>query len=146
MKGSFTVELSILFPGLLIVLIFFMQIGMYFVYRIYTISAVDQGLVICNRARQEKKTTEETVQLVETYLYDTLVQLPIDITELKCEVVSGWFAEEYSIRVTAGYSFILKLSWNSVGKCSVMNPVEFRNRVDFVWEKGNQYMDQLKRE
>ncbi len=146
MKGNITVELSLIFPVILIVLIMFMQFGLYFVYRIYTLNAVNQSLAICSRARQEKKSVEEATRLAEKYLNDVLIQFPIEITELQCETVTGWFEEEYIMVVSAKYSFMFELSWIVVEKSCAMNPVEFRNRFDFIWEKGKQYLDQLKGE
>lgn len=146
MKGSFTVELALIFPIILMLLVVFMQFGLYFMYRIYTLNTVDQSLAICNRARQEKKTTEEARQLAEEYARGTLENLPIEITKLQCEVSSEWFQEEYTMVVEAGYSFVLELNWTAVGKSCVMNPVEFRNRIDFVWEKGQQYLEWFKKE
>ena len=143
MKGSFTVELSLLFPIILTILIVFMQFGLYFMCRIYAVNAVNQSLLICNRARQEKKTTEEAVQLAEEYLYDVLKQIPIEITELHCDTVKGWWEEEYVMMVSAKYSFIFELSWNTVAKSCSTNPTEFRNRIDFIWENGKQYLEQI---
>lgn len=143
MKGSFTVELSLVFPVILLILVIFMQFGLYFMYRVYTLNAVNQSLSICSRSRQEKKTAEEAAQSAEAYLLDALAQLPIEIIELQCETTMGWFKEEYTVKVTAEYSFIFKFSWTAVEKSCVMNPVQFRNRCDFIWEKGKQYLDRF---
>ena len=105
---------------------------------------MDQSLTVCVRARQEKRSAEEAVQLAEAYLNNKLAQVPIDIAEVQCKTRVGWFHEEYTMWVTARYAFVLELSWTTLEKSSVVNPVEFRNRVDFIWEKGKQYMDQLK--
>ena len=112
-------------------------------YRVYTVNAVNQSLAICTRARQEKKTVEETERLVETHLSNRIEEIPVKVEEMDCKADSGWFQEEYTLRLRATYSFGMKLSWVVIEKCCVMNPVDFRNRVDFLWEKGKQYLDQL---
>lgn len=146
MKGSFTVELSLVFPVILMILIVFMQLGLYFTYRIYTLCTINQSLTVCSRARQERKTMDEAAQLGEEYLYDTLSFLPIEIQETWCETDTGWLKEEYTIGVTARYSFLFDMSWSAVEKSCVMNPVSFRNQLDFIWEKGKQYLVRFQNE
>ena len=143
MKGSFTVELSLIFPVILMILIVFIQMGLYFTYRVYTLCAINQSLTVYSRARQEKKTAEEASELAKGYLYDVLNLLPIDIQDVQCESNAGWLKEECVMGVKAGYSYIFDMSWSSVGKCDATNPVSFRNRLDFIWEKGKQYLDRF---
>ena len=146
MKGSFTVELSLIFPVMLMILVVLMQMGLYFTYRIYTLCMVNQSLSVYSRARQEKKTVKEAEQMAEEYLYDTLCLLPIEIQEYWCEGEAGWLEEECTVGVMAKYSFLFDLTWSNVGKNCVTNPVSFRNRLDFVWEKGKQYLDRFQSE
>ena len=146
MRGSFTVELSLIFPVILMILVVIMQVGLYFTYRIYTLCAVNQSLSVYSRARQEKKTSEEAVQMAEGYLEDALGLLPIEVQELRCVADTGWLTEECSVGVTARYSFLFDMSWSAVEKNCVTNPVIFRNRLDFMWEKGKQYLDRFQNE
>ena len=146
MKGSFSVELSLILPVILMILVVLMQVGLYFTYRIYTVCVVNQSLAVYNRARQEKNTMQEAVQLAEEYLCDTLDILPIEIQDSWCEVEGGWLEENCAIGVKVNYSFMLNMTWSSVGKNCVTNPVSFRNRLDFIWEKGSQYLKRFQDE
>ena len=140
MKGSFTVEMAVVFPVIFLVLFLFMQFGLYFTYRVYTLNVMNQSLAICSRARQEMKPKEEARQLAERYLQECLRLIPIEMETVQLDVQDGWVQEEYTARVSAQYSFLFDMTWSAVEKSCVMNPVIFRNRLDLVWEKGKQYL------
>lgn len=140
MKGSFTVELSLLFPLIFVILLALMQCGLYFTYRIYTVNAMEQSLMVCEEERKGGKTPEEAAASGEEYLYGQLERLPIELTAAEYTQSTGWLKEEYEVKISAKYTFIISLSWSAVRKEKVINPVQLRNRLDFIWEKGQQYM------
>ena len=142
MKGSFTVELSIIFPVIFIILVVLVQCGLFFSYRIYALNAINQSLMICSQARSEGMTPEEAVQCAGEYLHEELDRLPIRIEEIQWEQSVGWLKEEYAVGVSARYSFVISISWSAFQKSNVINPVVFRNRLDFIWEKGRRYLDE----
>ena len=146
MKGSFTVELSLVLPVILMILVALMQMGLYFTYRIYTVCVVNQSLSVYSRARQEKNTMQGAALLAEEYLYDTLSILPVEIQDFWCEAEGGWLEEDCTVGVTVQFSFMFDMKWSSVGKNCVTNPVSFRNRLDFIWEKGRQYLKRFQEE
>ncbi len=142
MKGSFTVELSIIFPVIFLILIVLMQCGLYFSYRIFTWNAMHQSLLVCIQTRNEGILPEDAMECAAEYLAAELENVPIQITELEWDSSIGWLKEEYSVKVSAQYSFILSLPWSSVQVSKRVNSAEFRNRLDFIWEKAGQYLDQ----
>ncbi len=141
MKGSFTVELSIIFPIIFVILVVLMQYGLYFSYRIFTWNAMNQSLMVCNQARNKGMQPEEAIECAAGYLDEELSKLPIQIDALNWERSTGWLKEEYVVKVSARYSFMVSMSWSAVQISKRINPVEFRNRLDFIWEKGRQYLD-----
>ncbi len=141
MKGSFTVELSIIFPIIFLILIVLMQCGLYFSYRIFVRNAMNQSLLVCIQARNDGMMPEEAVECAAGYLDEELGNLPIQITELQWDSSIGWLKEEYRVKLSARYSYLFSLPWSAVQVSKRVNPVEFRNRLDFIWEKARQYLD-----
>ena len=84
--------------------------------------------------------------IAEEYLYDTLSILPVEIQDFWCEAEGGWLEEDCTVGVTVQFSFMFDMKWSSVGKNCVTNPVSFRNRLDFIWEKGSQYLKRFQDE
>ncbi len=142
MKGSFTIELSIIFPFIFLILIVLMQCSLYFSYRIFAWNAMNQSLLVCIQARNEGIGAEEAVEYASEYLEGQLEKLPIQTTALEWNSSIGWFKEEYSVRISVRYSFLISMSWSAIQVSTRMNPMEFRNRLDFIWEKARQYLDQ----
>lgn len=146
MKGSFTVELSIIFPVIVFILLIIMQFALFFSYRIFAVNAMNQSLMICLQERNSGQEPDEAVQSAAEYLERELTKTPIQIEAVQWEKEVGWLKEEYVVKISARYSFLTSLPWSAVQKTTRMNAMEFRNRVDFVWEKGRKYLEQGKNE
>ena len=142
MKGSLTVELAIIFPIIFLILVVLMQCGLYFSYRLFTWNAMNQSMLVCMQARNDGEPPETAVGYAEKYLEEELAKLPIQVTELDWQSSSGWLEEEYGVKISARYSLIFSLSWSAGQTSKRVNPVEFRNRLDFIWEKARQYLEQ----
>ena len=84
---------------------------------------------------------EEAAALAEQYLQEMLCSVPIEIEEVYLEVKDGWLKEEYTAKISACYSFLFDMTWSAIEKSCLMDPVLFRNRLDLIWEKGNQYLE-----
>ena len=141
MKGSFTVEMSLLFPMIFLMLMICMQFGLYYSYRIYSQAVVQQSLLICTHQRQQGIRPEKAAAIAESYLQDQLQQLPIAVEAAEVKQSVNWLNEEYQAGFKASYTLFISLSWSETQKKEWMNPVLLRNRVDFIWEKGKAYFD-----
>lgn len=135
MKGSLTVELSLLFPIIFLVLIILMQCGLYFSYRIYTQCRVQQSLMLCAEQRKQGANPDAAVGNAKQYLEEALKGLPVEAEFIDWNQTNRWMKEEYEVTLQARYSFIISLSWTVKQKKVWINPVNLRNRVDFIWEK-----------
>lgn len=135
MKGSLTVELSLLFPIVFLVLIILMQCGLYFSYRIYTQCRVQQSLMLCVEQRKQGADPDAAVGNAKQYLEEALKGLPVEAELIDWNQTNRWMKEEYEVTLQVRYSFIISLSWTVKQKKVWINPVNLRNRVDFIWEK-----------
>lgn len=135
MKGSLSVELSLLFPIVFLILIILMQCGLYFCYRIYTQCKVQESLILCEEQRKHGLDLNPAMEKAKKYLEESLQGLAIETEFINWNQTSSWMKEEYEVTLQMRYSFVITLSWNVKQKKRWLNPVGFRNRVDFLWEK-----------
>lgn len=141
MRGSFTVEMAILFPLVFLILMALMQLGLYFSYRIYAKAALQQSLLICTDQREQGREPESAAALAEQHLAERLEQLPVRVEAAEVTAQAGWLKEEYIAGIRAESFFLIPLSWQEQQTREWRNPVLFRNRVDFIWEKGKAFVD-----
>lgn len=139
MRGSFTTELALIFPVIFLVIIVMLQSGLFFAYRIYTFDVLQRGMLICENARNEGEEAENAMAAGKQYTEVQLQKIPIRIVDIRWDYECGWLEEEYTAAVQAEYSFLLSLPWQAQLKMEWSNPVQFRNRIDYIWEKGSKY-------
>lgn len=96
--------------------------------------------MVCTEKRQEGESAETAVTQADHYVEEKLQRLPIRVEAAEWEYSQDWLGEKYSIRITADYRLVMPMSWNVIQTKEWMNPVLFKNRVDYLWEKGKMYM------
>lgn len=139
-KGSFTVELSIIFPFIFLILMVLLQFGLYFTYQIYASCIMQQSLMICESRRQQGAEPKAALGEAEAYVSQKMEEVPVQVLNLKMNQQKEWIEEVYQVELEAEYNLIIPLTWRSIQKKSRMDPVTFRNRIDWVWEKGKKWM------
>jgi hypothetical protein len=141
MKGSLTVELSLLFPLLFISFILVLQGSLYVFYRLYTQCLAEQSFMVCEEQRRSGETPETSMQRAKEYLLERTAALPVQIEAANWHKEEAWFKESYTIKLELRYRFLISLPWTVQSKDSQINPVRFKNRVDFLWEKGKVFLE-----
>lgn len=140
MRGSFTVELSIIFPLIFLILTVLMQCGLFYSFIIYSQSLAKQGLLLCAEERNQGINAEDALLQAEDFVKTRLEALPVIIKEIKSSKDVGWLSEGYVIEIVAEYRLFVAFSWEIKQEFIWTNPILFKNRVDFLWEKAHQYL------
>lgn len=139
MKGSFTVELAILFPVMWLLLMVLLQFGLYFTYRIYIDDVLKRSMMICIEQRNQGAQPEEAMNRADAYLQQQLEPLPVQTETDGWQLTDGWLSEKYEVGLFAEYRMFASFHWTAQQKGDWRNPVLFRNRIDYLWEKGQKY-------
>lgn len=136
MKGSLTVELSLLFPLLFIIFMFILQCSLYLFYRLYTQCLVQQSFMVCIEQRKAGESPELSMEGAREYLLEKTAALPLRIEKESWNQEDAWFKESYEVEIVLQYMALIPLSWTVQGKTVWSDPLQFKNRVDFLWETG----------
>ena len=70
------------------------------------------------------------------YLLEKTAALPLRIEKESWNQEDAWFKESYEVEIVLQYMSLIPLSWTVQGKTVWSDPLQFKNRVDFLWEKG----------
>ena len=138
-KGSFTVEIALIFPVVFLIVLTLLQCGLFFTYHVYSRCLAEQSVMLCIDQRKEGVEAEEAVQVAQAYLGEKLRRLPLQVETCSVVQENSFLQETYTATMEAKARMLISFTCQWTVKQTWMEPVLFRNRVDYLWEKGQQY-------
>lgn len=136
LQGSLTAEMALVFPVLLILLVFVMIYGIASIAALNSSIAMGEGLMILETASKEGKKEAGLESLTKAYVLDKAGSKGAFSTA-EVSVVNTFFQKAAEVKVD-GWLFSLPLNdWSFHQKKNMVDPVRFRNRVDLISEAGS---------
>ena len=134
-EGSFTVEIALIFPGILLLLVALIETGLWYRIRIRTDASLQEALMLVETARSRGYTLEEAVFLADGRLDESLEDTG-DFSR-SWEVRDSYLKESVDLNIWGTYGSILPLSYRESQRLLHPDPRRFRDRVDLICEKLN---------
>ena len=132
-EGSFTVEMALIFPSVLILLVCVIEIGLWYRVRIVTDTGIQETLLLVESFRSQGHPLEEATILADGWLEDLMGEIG-DFSH-DWEIQDSYLKEAAVLRIWGSYGSILPLSYQDSQRICHPDPRRFRDRVDLICEK-----------
>ena len=132
-EGSFTVEMALIFPAILLLIVMVMEIGMWYRIRIMTDAGIQEALMLIETARNRGYSPEEAVIFADGWIEEGMDG--IGEYSRYWDIRDSYLKESVSLTVQGSYGTILPLFYQERQQFYHPDPRRFRDRVDLICEK-----------
>ena len=132
-EGSFTVEMALIFPAILLLIVAVMEIGMWYRIRIMTDTGIQEALMLIETARSRGYSLEEAVMFADEWIEEGLDGIG-DYSRY-WDIRDSFLKESVTLTVQGSYGNILPLFYEERQQFCHPDPRRFRDRVDLICEK-----------
>lgn len=133
--------MAVIFPLVFLSVVLLMQLCLWLSLRVRTKAVCEQAMSVFAWQRQQGKNQEEACQAAEEYL-EMALSSDHQSFSWSWKLDSGFLQETDALYVTAEYSFLIPMSYQTVQKKQILDPVTFRNRADLLYEKLKEFTDE----
>ena len=133
--GSFTIEMALIFPGILVLLVLLIETGLWYRIRILADAGIQETLMICETARNKGYSLEEAAMLADGWLEE--MSGIAGNADHYWQVRESYLHEEVTLSLWGSSGSLFFLGYAETQKMTHPDPRRFKDRVDLICEKLN---------
>ncbi len=135
-RGSLTVEAALIFPMTAVLIVSFLQIGLYLSLSLWTKTLCEQSMMRYRSLREAGADAEEAAGAVERELEKTLGESLLRKTKAGVTVQPSYLEDEIRISAEGEYSFLFAQQVSSKARGWYRRPRRVRDTLCVVEETG----------
>ena len=129
-----TVEISMLFPIVFLLIMAILQCALYLVYEVYTKALCDKGTILGQYWYTQGETAETCMEKVKAYTTEQLQRNPLRNPQVYVEIEEALFRKTISLGVESEYSLLFPMRVEAVSLGNLVKPASYKETMDLIWE------------
>ena len=133
-RASMTVEISMLFPIVFLLIMAVLQCALYLVYEIYAKALCDKGAILGQYWYTQGETAETCTEKVKAYMTEQLQNNPLRNPQAHAEIEETLFRKTISLAVESEYTLLFPMQVDAVTFGNLVKPASYKETMDLIWE------------